>query len=398
VAEELGAAAAPPIRTLTIGAGDQALKIGGETVMFRHEKTFVNQPGIGVLISEDMDDAAVDARIKSMNELQYERIGLVLYPDIVAVKANDGAKLKELAKKVAEGTKAALILMSDNVDAMKQGVEAVKDQKPLLYAATKDNADDMAALAKECGCPLAVKGEGVDATAELTEKVQQAEIKDLVIDTGTRDLKKLFEEQVQIRRLAIKKAFRPLGFPTLILACEMSDDPVKQSLYASIFIAKYGGIIIMSELMPEILFPLLLERLNIYTDPQRPLAQTPGIYEINDPDENSPVFVTSNFSLTYFIVSGELQSGRISAWLVVVEAEGLSVLTAWAAGKFSGDIVGAYMQKCGIVDKVAKKRVVIPGVVAGISGELEDEIPGWEVLIGPREAAHIVPYVKEQLK
>ncbi len=397
VAEELGAAAAPPIRTVTIGAGEDAVKVGGETVLFRHEKTFVNSPGIGVLITEDMDDAAVDARIKSINELQYERIGLVLKPDLVAVKANDGAKLEALAKKVADSTKASLVLMADNVAALKQGVEAVKDKKPLLYAATRDNADEMAALAKESGCPLVAKGEGLDSTAELAEKLDKAGAKDLVLDTGTRELKKMFEEQIQIRRLAVRKAFRPLGYPTLIMAAQMSDDPIKQALYASIFIAKYGGIVILSELRGETLFPLLLERLNIYTDPQRPMAQSPGIYELNDPEENSPVVVTSNFSLTYFIVSGELEAGRIPTWLVVVDTEGLSVLTAWAAGKFSGDLIGAYVLKSGVVDKVKKKRVVIPGVVAGISGELEDELPGWEVLIGPREAAYIVSYMKEQV-
>jgi acetyl-CoA decarbonylase/synthase complex subunit gamma len=397
VAEELGAAAAPPIRTVTVGAGEDAVKVGGETVLFRHEKTFVNSPGIGVLVTEDMDDATVDSRIKSINELQYERIGLVLKPDLVAVKANDGARLAALAKKVAEGTKASLVLMSDNVAALSQGVEAVKDRKPLLYAATRDNADDMAALAKECGCALVARGDGLDATAELAEKLDKAGSKDIVLDTGTRDLKKVFEEQIQIRRLAIKKAFRPLGYPTLIMAAEMSDDPIKQALYASIFIAKYGGIIILSELRGETLFPLLVERLNIYTDPQRPMAQSPGIYELNEPDENSPVVVTSNFSLTYFIVSGELDAGRVPAWLVVVDTEGLSVLTSWAAGKFSGDIIGAFILKCGVADKVKKKRVVIPGVVAGISGELEDELPGWEVLIGPRDAAYIVSYMKEQV-
>jgi acetyl-CoA decarbonylase/synthase complex subunit gamma len=395
VAEELGAAAAPPIRTVAVGAGDAELKVGGETVAFRHEKTFVNKTGLGVLISEDMDDAAVDARIKSVNELQYERIGLVLKADVIAVKANDGGKLAALAKKVAEQTKAAIILMADSADAMKQGVEAVKDQKPLLYAATKDNVDDMAALAKECGCPLAVKGEGLDGVVELTEKLEKADVKDLVIDTGTRELKAAFEEQIQIRRLATKKTFKPLGFPTIIMASEMSDDPAKQALYASIFIAKYGGIIIMSEISGETIFPLLLERLNIYTDPQRPMAQKPGIYEMNDPDENSPVLVTSNFSLTYFIVSSEIEGGKIPAWLVVVDTEGLSVLTAWAAGKFAADLIGPYIIKQGLEDKVKQKKLVIPGVVAGISGELEEEMPGWEILIGPREAAHLVPFMKD---
>ena len=398
VVEELGEAAAPPIRTVEIGAGDWAFKVGGELVLCRHEKTFINPCGIGGMITDQMSDEEVDAQINAIKDLQYERIGLILHADLFAVKSDDPNKLASLAKKVADNTPACIMLMSEKVDALKAGLEAVKDKKPVLYCATKDNADQVAELAKSAGVPVVVKGNGLEEVAELTQKLADAGLKDLLIDTGARDIKTAFEHQVQIRRTAIKNTFRPFGYPTVVFPGEMTDDPAMEAIYASIFVAKYGGIVILSRFRPEVLFPLLVERLNIYTDPQRPMAQSPGIYEINNPDENSPVLVTSNFSLTYFIVSGELESGRVPSWLLVVDTEGLSVLTAWAAGKFGADIIGPFVKKSGIEEKIKHRKLIIPGLVAGISGELEDELSDWEIIIGPREAAHVIPFLKEYWK
>ena len=209
---------------------------------------------------------------------------------------------------------------------------------------------------------------------------------------------KAFEEQIVIRRGAIQKKYRPLGFPTITLPCEMADDLMRETLIASIFVAKYGGIIVLSDLQGHSLFPLLLSRLNIYTDPQRPMATSPGIYEIGSPDENSPLLVTTNFSLTYFIVSGEIESSRVPCWLLIADTEGLSVMTAWAAGKFAGDLVGSFVKKCGITDKVAHKKIIIPGYAAAISGDLEEELPDWEVIIGPRDASLIPKFLKDMAK
>jgi acetyl-CoA decarbonylase/synthase complex subunit gamma len=278
---------------------------------------------------------------------------------------------------------------------MEAGLDVCADGKPLIYAATKNNAQAMAELAKTHGCPLAVKGASLDEVCDLTTKLMEDGFKDLVIDTGAREVRKAFEEQVAIRRGAILKKHRPLGFPTITFPCEMTDDLMKETLIASMFVAKYGGMMVLSDLQGESLFPLLLSRMNIYTDPQRPMATTAGIYEIGGPDENSPVLVTCNFSLTYFIVSGEIEASRVPAWLVVIDTEGLSVLTAWAAGKFVGDAVGMALKKLGIVEKVNHKKVIIPGYAAAISGDLEEELNDWEVLIGPRESAHIPAYLKE---
>lgn len=395
--EKLAAESAPPIRPLTIGTGEYAIKVGGETVMFRHEKTFVNPPGLAGLVRTDEDEASVNGKMERFKACQYDRVGLKLRAELIAVKdaSGDAAKFTALAKKVSDGTGASLILMSDKAEVLQAAVAELKDKKPLIYAATADTADALGALAKEAACPLAVKGDGtLESVIALTEKLSGMGLKDLVIDTGARDLKKLFEQQILIRRSALKDRFRPLGFPTIILAHEMADDLMNETLVAATFIAKYGALMVLSDFQAQSLFPLFLDRLNIYTDPQRPMTAEKGIYPINNPNENSPVLVTCNFSLTYFIVSGEIESSRVPAWLCVQDTEGLSVMTAWAAGKFSGESVGAFINKSGIKDKVKHTKIIIPGYAAGISGELEEELGGWSVMVGPREASQIPKFLK----
>jgi acetyl-CoA decarbonylase/synthase complex subunit gamma len=390
-------ASAPPIRPVVIGTGDKALKIGGETVMFRHEKRFVNPTGIAVLVTDKMNEAEVDKRLKKLNELKFERVGLILQADLVAVKGESGdpAQFETLVKKVKEKLDGkGMVLMSEDPKVLSAGAKACADRKPLLYAATKANADAMAGLAKEISAPLAVKGNSLDELAELTTKLTAAGLKDLVLDSGARTPKKLLEDQIIMRRAALMKKFRPLGFPTITFPCAMTTDPMKETLLASMLVAKYGGIVVLSDLEGHSLFPLLLERMNIYTDPQRPMATTEGIYEIGGPGENSPVLITSNFSLIYFIVSGEIEGSRIPSWLLVKDTEGLSVMTAWAAGKFGADVIAPFVKKCGIADKVKHRKLIIPGYAAVISGELEEELPDWQVLIGPREAGHIPAYIR----
>jgi len=396
--EQLAESSAPPVRPLTVGTGDYAVKVGGETVMFRHEKTFVNKPGLAVLVTTEMDDAAVNDKLAKLDKFQYERVGLNLRAEMVAIKDASGSadSFVALVNKVKDASKAALILMSDNADALAAGVKACSDRKPLIYAATEDNADTLGALAKETGCPLAIKSsDGYDGLIGLTDKLTGMGLKDLVLDTGARTAKQAFADHTIIRRAAIKKVFRPLGFPTITFPCEMADNLLEETLLAAMFIAKYAGFIVMSDFEAHSLFPLLLERLNIYTDPQRPMTAEQGIYPIGNPNENSPALVTCNFSLTYFIVSGEIEGSRVPSWLAVVDTEGLSVLTAWAAGKFTGESVGTAINKMGLADKVAHKNLIIPGYAAGISGELEEELADWKILVGPREAAHIPKFLKE---
>jgi len=393
----LSEASAPPIRPVTIGTGDNVVKVGGETVLFRHEKTFVNKPGLAILITDAMAADEIAGRIKRFQDLKYEWIGLVLRPEMIALKNESGdlGKYEALVKKVVDETDAALILSSDNLAALTAAVKVAAARLPLIYAATSANCDALAALALEYKCPLAAKADNMDELIALTEKLTAAGVKDIVVDSGARTVRRAFEDQIFLRRAALVAKNRSLGFPTITFPCEMTADPMKEALIAATFIAKYAGIIVLSDFQGEVIFPLAVARLNIYTDPQRPMMMQQGIYPIGNPTEDSPVLITTNFALTYFIVSGEIEASRVAAWLLVMDTEGLSVLTAWAAGKFVGDAIGQYVKKSGITEKVNHKKLIIPGFVAAVSGDLEEELGAeWEVKIGPREAAHLTPYLK----
>ena len=397
--QKLAAESAPPIRTVEIGTGDGAFKVGGETVLFRHEKTFFNPTGLAVLVSDDEDEASIDGKLERFNDLVYERVGLILKSNAVAVKASSGdqGKFVNLVKKVVEKTDRGIILMTENAELMTAAVEVAAARKPLLYTATADNADAMGKLAKEKKLPLAVKAEGLEALAELTKKLNDAGVEDLVIDPGSRQILAALQDEIRIRESAVQKKFRQLGFPTIVLPFEMTDDFMLENLYAALLLAKYAGIIVLSDFQGENLFPLLLERLNIYTDPQRPMKTEQKIYEINNPGPDSPVLCTSNFSLTYFIVSGEIENSRVPSYLAVLDTEGLSVLTAWAAGKFVGDLLGSFINKSGIKDKLQKRNIIIPGYAAVIQGDLEEEVGSdWQVHVGPREAANIPAFLREK--
>jgi len=397
VKEEIGEASAPPVRSVVIGTGDRAVKLGGETVLFRHEKRFENPPAFTLLLLDNMDEAEITARLKKFNDIVYERVGLVLRATLVAVKAvsGDASRFGALVEKVCNHTDAGLVLMNEDVDALSQAARNCSSRKPLLYAANKDNFESMGNLAKELSCPLSVKGSTLEELAEISEKLIAMGLKDLVLDSGARSAGKAFEDQIVIRRSALLKKFKPFGFPTIVFPCEMADNLMKETMIACQMVAKYGGVIVMSEIEGHSVFPLLLASMNIFTDPQRPMAVDQKIYEIGAVDESSPVMITGNFSLTYFIVSGEVDASRVPSYLLIKDTEGLSVLTAWAAGKFAADTVATFIKKSGIEEKVKHRKLVIPGYLATMSGELEEELPDWEILIGPREASHLPAYLKQ---
>jgi len=394
--EKLAEASAPPIRPIKLGPQDAIKTIGGETVQFRHEKTFFSPTLIAGMLTTAMADAEVDAKLKTFMDMQFERVGLNLRPEMFAIvdKDGDAGKFSALVKKVMDGSDALILLASDKADVLKAGAEVAKDRRPILASATAENADAMGALAKEMDLPLVAKADGYDALAELTTKLTGMGLKDLILDSGARTAKQVLQDNIAFRRAALMAKFRPFGFPVLNCVAEMTDDLMKQSVYASVAIAKYGGIVILSDLQPHTVFPLLLQRLNIYTDPQKPMIVTQGIYPLNNPDENSPIAITTNFALTYFIVVGEIEGSKVPTWLLIKDTEGLSVMTAWAAGKFSGDDVGMFVKKVGITEKAKTRSLIIPGYAAAISGDLEEELPDWKILIGPREASHIPAFLK----
>jgi acetyl-CoA decarbonylase/synthase, CODH/ACS complex subunit gamma len=364
-------------------------------VLYRHEKTFNNPTLLGCVIATSEKDGDVDGKIKAFKTLKYERVGLTLKPEIIAVKdAGDSARFAKIAKKASDAG-AAVILMSASPDSLKAALKDIGKNKPLIYAITEANSDVILPLVKEYDCPVAAKADSVGDLAKLSTKLMAAGVKDIVLDPGSRKVADCLRDSVMIRRLALEKLYRPLGFPTVVFPAEMADNPIDEVILAGTFISKYGGIAILSDFRGETIFPLLLQRLNIFTDPQRPMTTEQGIYPIGTPGEDSPILITSNFSLTYFIVSGEIEASRIPSWLLVLNTDGLSVLTAWAAGKFVGDVVGPFVKKCGIADKVKTKKLVIPGAAAIISGDLEEELPDWKIAIGPREGSHIPAYLRQ---
>jgi len=394
--EKLAEASAPPIRPVKLGKGVRQTTTGGETVLYRHEKTFFNPTILAGTVASDIAAADLEQKLKIYNAFQYERVGLNLRPELLVVKdAGTGADaFAATAKCIAETSEFNLVLMTEDLEVMKAGIAAAGFKRPLLYAATEANVDDMGALAKENDLPLAVKADSIDGLIPLTEKLTGMGLKDLVIDSGAREIKQALEDQVGIRRAALKAGNKALGFPTITFPCEMASNLDMETVIAAMFVAKYGGIVVLSDFTAESLFPLLLERLNIFTDPQRPMTVTEGIFEIGNPDENSPVVVTTNFALTYFIISGEIEASKVPCWLLIKDSEGLSVLTAWAAGKFGGDDVGMFVKKSGIMDKVKHTELIIPGYAAAIAGDVEEELPGWTITVGPREAAHLPAFLK----
>jgi acetyl-CoA decarbonylase/synthase complex subunit gamma len=396
--EALSEAAAPPMRGITVGTGDAAFTVGEETVLFRHDKTFVNPCALGAMVDSGADDAEIDAVVEAAKAASFERVQQELACGFVAVRSTaDSARFAAVAQRVADGSGLPLVLVATDPDHMSAALAAVGEARPLIHAATEENADAMIALAKEHDCPLAVRGSGLEAVAAITEKAAEADLKELVLDPAPSTAADALRESVLARRAALKQKYAPLGYPTIAFPAEYSDgDAMLETVYAALGLLKYANIIVLSGAEPWQMLPLLVLRQNIYTDPQRPMQAEAKVYEIGSPGPDSPFFVTTNFSLTYFIVSSEIEASKIGAYLGIVDSEGLSVLTAWAAGKFVPERIAKFVNDSGISEKVSHRDVVIPGAVAQISGELGEELEGWDVVVGPYEASEIPAFVKER--
>jgi acetyl-CoA decarbonylase/synthase, CODH/ACS complex subunit gamma len=397
VRAQLDSASAPPVRLISVGKEGRKLEVGNETVVFRHEKTFVHQPGLFVRLKDDLDEGEFARRLEQVAGYEIERVGQALRPDGVAIEATSGSADTFAARvaKVAD-TELAVILMSSDVGILEAGLKAVGGSRPLIHAAGSGDWEEMAALAKQYGAALVVRGENGDlaALADLADQVKQGGVEDIVLDPGTRGWADSLGALVRMRRAAVKKNFRPLGYPVITFPGEASDSPETETMLATQFVDKYAGFIVLDNFDPAAIYSLLTLRQNIYTDPQKPIQVSPGLYEIGDPKPDSPLLVTTNFSLTYFSVAGEVEGAGRPAWLLVADSEGMSVLTAWAAGKFDAEGIAKAVKTTGVADKVDRRRIVIPGMVASISGELEEELQGWEVLVGPREAIGIPSYLR----
>jgi acetyl-CoA decarbonylase/synthase complex subunit gamma len=390
--EAIGAASAPPQKLVTIGTGDKALKIGNETVMFRHEERFHHPPGVAVLVSDTDDVAAKAARVKL---LSFERVGEVIAVNVVAVEcaSGDAEKLKGAAQTLSAATGLPLVLIAGSASLLAPAAKALAASRPLLWE-RNGPSDELLKLAAETKLPIVVEGD-LDKCDAAAQKARGAGIEELVLCPGEVDPVKALDFLTIARRAALKKTYRPFGYPTLARA--WAREPFQQSLEACHYVAKYAGIVVITVDSPEYILPILTMRQDIYINPQVPVQVEPKLYTVGEPDDKAPLLVTTNFSLTFYSVLGEVEGSRVPARVLAVNTEGTSVLTAWAADKFGGAQVAEALKKSGALQMLAEpfRKPIIPGLVAVISGDLEDAA-GCKVIIGPKEASGIPRFLKNE--
>ena len=389
----LSEATAPPMQTITVGAH----KLGGETVMMRHEKTLVNRNLFAATLDTSMDDASIEERIALVKKVDYERIGEREMVECVFVHdAGDCVKFVELCKKAAALPDRTVIIDTKDVETAKAAVEAIKDSKPILNGANKDNFNDMNEIAKAAGLVLGVSGTDLSELHDTVAALEKAGNKNLILDVTAPTIKETFANAVLVRRTAIKDGDRTFGYPSIVnLGVLCNHDEHLETALAAMFVVKYGSIIVMDKVGYAEALPLYGLRQNIFTDPQKPMKVAPGIYPINGAGPDDPCALTVDFALTYFLVSGELERSKIPVNLLITDASGMSVLTAWAAGKFSSTSVKKFFDEFAIASKINNRTLIIPGKVAVMKGEIQDKLPEWNVVVGTREAVELVKYLRD---
>lgn len=395
--EALSEATAPPMKTIKVGTGEGEYTLGGETVLYRHEKTYVNRTRYAVSLCSCMDDAEVDAKIAAIPAVDYERIGERMHVEMVYVNyaAEAGAdKYLEIVKKAATTGK-TLILGCDDAEVAKAALEICKDGKPVLNGANASNYEAMNALAKEAGVVLGVGGANLDEIYDTVAAIEKAGNKNLVIDATGATIKETYANAVQIRRAALKDQDRTFGYPSIVNVAKLAlHDRYMQEALVSLFTMKYGSIVVLESMGYAEALPLFGLRQNVFTDPQKPMKVEPGLYPMNGADESSVCLTTVDFALTYFLVTGELEKSGVPVNLIINDAGGLSVLTSWAAGKFSGNTISKFIQE-NIESKVTSRKLIIPGKVAVLKGDLEAKLPGWQIIVAPNEAVQLVKFLKD---
>ena len=392
----LGAASEPPVRGITLEP-DRMLKLGEETVLYRHEKTFFHQPAIAVNINDTDSPGMIEETLTAIRDYRLERVGETFRIDMAAVtqKGTDVNGFAALAKRAWEMTGRPLVLRSESPSALNAAAIAVKGSRSVLAAATLETVDELRISAENNDHVIAVTAPDLDSLFQCSSRLRETGFQDILLQFQTSSLAEQFQTNSAIRRAALKDAVKPVGYPFLRFF-HNTGDLLKLAAGAITEIDKYGGICVLPVFDPALMSTLMTLRLNIYTDPQKPIQVEPKVYPIGEPGPDSPVFVTTNFSLTYFTVSGEIENCGTSGWLVVPDCEGMSVLTAWAAGKFSGISIAKFVKDVSLEKRVSTREIIIPGYVAQISGELEENLPGWKVLVGPQDAADIESFVRMQ--
>ncbi len=385
-------ASQPAIRLLQVGRGENQVAVGNETVMFRHEEKFHHPTALGFIIDDDLSDTELSSVLSDVSGLDFERVGQVIKPDLIAVRERSGKeRFLSVLSSVKKASRLALVLMPDTKESLLAAVEICKEDNPLVYCAKEELIDDFAGVCRERSLAFAFRSHGLDGFSAQAKKLSAQGVTNLVFDIAEKPASERLWQLTQIRRLAIKKSERSLGFPAMTIVDNA--DSYQAACEAAMYISKYAGIVLMKLTKPEFVLPLLTLRQNIFTDPQKPLQVEPNIYPVGAAGTGSPVLITTNFSLTYYTVLGEIESSRIPAHLICVDTEGMSVLTAWAAEKFTPDHICDTLTRFKVGDIVGHKNLIIPGYVAMMSGDLEEK-SGWNILVGPREAAGLSSYLK----
>lgn len=388
----LEASSLPPIRLVTIGEGEDKLEVGNETALFRHEEKFYHPCGIGFIIEDSTPEPQIKEKLQKINALKFERVGQQLKVNLVAIRqVKDKDTFIKAVELVLNQTPLALVLMSKDPQGLRGALEISKDRKPLIYCAQRSNFKEMGALASEFKVPLVVRDPDLDNLSSLAKELNSQGIRDLILDTGSKPPADKIWDLTQIRRQALKKSNRSLGYP--ILAITDKSDPGEEVIEAATYISKYAGIVLLKTIEEANVLSLLTLRQNIYTDPQKPLQIEPKLYSVGQVNSKSPLLVTTNFSLTYYTVLGEVEASKIPSFILSVDTEGMSVLTAWAAEKFTAEKIAQTINKFSVKDTVSHQNLIIPGYVAVISGDLEEE-SGYKVIVGPKEAAGIPSFLK----
>jgi acetyl-CoA decarbonylase/synthase complex subunit gamma len=384
----LESASEPPIKTLTLGPDKYKVEIGGETVMFRHEKTFYHPCGLAATVSDALASAELDAKVTAFNSLEFDRVGQKVRAEFIVIRndSGDARKFVSAVQAVKSKSNAIFILLSKNPEALEEALKILSGARPVIGPVNSESVNPMTALARTYNAALLVSGKDLEETATNAQKIAASGFREIIVEV------KSLQELTDVRRLAIKKNFRPLGYPVAYFTSEK--DRNLEIAQACAAIEKYASIVILGEPEPWVFLPLVTLRQNIYTDPQKPVTVEPKLYQIGgQPNDKSPLLVTTNFSLTYFTVEPEIINAKTPSWLLVVDTDGLSVLTAWAAEKFGADRIAAAMKKADVEKIVSHRKVIIPGYVAVLSGKL-NELSGWEVLVGPREASGIPKFLR----
>jgi acetyl-CoA decarbonylase/synthase complex subunit gamma len=390
---QLEESAAPPIRLVTVGTGDNAVEMGNETELFRHEKTFYHPTVYSVMMEDTLGKDELEAKVTEIDKLEFERVGQILKMGMVTVKnsSDDPGKFAEAVKTVKEKTSLPLILMSNKPDAIEEVLKVAGEGRPLIHAATRENWEAMARLAKDHKCPIvAFEDKGLDEIEALVQNIKKSGVEDIMLDFGEKPMGESLRMLTTLRRLQVKKNYRPIGYPVIL---NLKGEPEKEAMMAATYTMKYAAALIFSDMSRWKMFPLFTLRQNIYTDPQVPIQVKPELYEINNPDESSPLMVTTNFSLTYFTVAGDIENSKIPSFLQVVDTEGLSVMTSFAAGKLTPEMVVEALEKSGAKEKIKHNKIIIPGMLARMTAKLQEK-SGKEVIVGPRESSGIPKFLR----